>query len=380
MAHVPGVGTPGYNIPALRGFGFAARLGGELDGFARQRPSVIVRPGKAVLGERGNDEMYDVVTLGETMLRFTPPARNRLEQVDHLQVHIGGSESNTAVGLARLGLKTAWLSRLPSTALGRMVSGELSKYGVDTSHVVWSDSDRVGLYFLEEAGPPRGSQVIYDRRDSAISRMQPHELPRELFAPGGLKCFHTTGITMALSDSTRATALLATQLAEAADALISFDINYRSKLWSPAEAVKHCEPMLHSADLIFLPDRDVQTLFQLPAVEEPEQALETLSQRYPGARWIMTRGRTGSTCLADGTFYVEGIFASDEIGRLGGGDAFSAGFLAQYLASQGDIPSALRWGAAVSALKYSMPGDLPLVTRAEVEALVGRNDAQKQWR
>ncbi len=117
--------------------------------------------------------MVDVVTLGETMLRFTPPARNRLEQADHLQVHVGGSESNTAVGLARLGLKTAWLSRLPTTALGRMVCGELSKYGVDTSHVIWSDTDRLGLYFLEEAGPPRGSQVIYDRRDSAISRMQP---------------------------------------------------------------------------------------------------------------------------------------------------------------------------------------------------------------
>lgn len=323
---------------------------------------------------------YDVVTLGETMLRFTPPARNRIEHADHLQVHVGGSESNTAVGLARLGLKTAWLSRLPRTALGRIVSGELSKYGVDTSHVVWSDSDRLGLYFLEEAGPPRGSQVIYDRRDSAISRMQPDELPRELFAPGALRCFHTTGITMALSDSARATALLAVQLATEAKALISFDINYRSKLWSPSDAVKHCEPMLQAADLIFIPDRDVQTLFGLPAVDEPEQALEILSQRYTGAEWVMTRGRTGSTCLANGTFYVEGIFTSDEIGRLGGGDAFSAGFLAHYLESQGNIPQSLRWGAAVSALKYSMPGDLPLVTRAEVEALVGRNDPQKQWR
>ena len=324
--------------------------------------------------------MYDVITLGETMLRFTPAARNRLEQADHLQVHIGGSESNTAVGLARLGLKTAWLSRLPNSALGRMVSGELSKYGVDTSHVKWSDSDRLGLYFLEEAGPPRGSQVIYDRRDSAISRMQPDELPRELFVAGQVKCFHTTGITLALSDSARATALRAVELAKQAQAIISFDINYRSKLWTPADAVRHCESMLQAADLIFLPDRDAQTLFQLPAVDEPEQALETLSQRYPGATWIMTRGRTGSTCLAGGTFYVEGIFASDEIGRLGGGDAFSAGFLAHYLESQGNIPASLRWGAAVSALKYSMPGDLPLVTRSEVETLVNRTDTHKQWR
>ncbi len=115
---------------------------------------------------------------------------------------------------------------------------------------------------------------------------------------------------MALSDSARATARLAVDLARQANAIISFDINYRSKLWSPAEAVKHCEPILHVADLIFIPDRDVQNLFGLPALEDPEQALETLSGRYPTAKWIMTRGRTGSTCLAAGTFYVEGIFAS----------------------------------------------------------------------
>ncbi len=131
--------------------------------------------------------------------------------------------------------------------------------------------------------------MIYDRRDSAISRIQPDELPRELFAPGMLKCFHTTGITLALSDSARATAMLAAQLAAEAGALISFDINYRSKLWTPEEAARHCQSMFEMADLIFLPDRDVQTLFGLPAVEEPEQALETLAQRYPGAKFIMTR-------------------------------------------------------------------------------------------
>ncbi|MCC6507569.1 MAG: sugar kinase [Pirellulaceae bacterium] len=318
-------------------------------------------------------ESFDVVTLGETMLRFTPPSRNRLEQADHLQVHIGGSESNTAVGLARLGLKTTWLSRLPSTALGRMVSGELARYGVDVSHVVWTDNARLGLYFLEEAGPPRGSQVIYDRSDSAISRMTPDELPRSLFEANKLRLFHTTGITLALSESTRETALLAAKLAKAAGALISFDINYRSKLWSPAAAAQHCQSMLQLADLIFIPDRDIQTLFQLPAVDEPERALETLAGRWPHATWVMTRGRTGSSAIAHGTFYVEGIFASDEVGRLGGGDAFSAGFLARYLESHGDVASSLRWGAATSALKYSIPGDLPLMTRAEVEALVKNN-------
>lgn len=313
---------------------------------------------------------YDVVTLGETMLRFTPPARARLEQAHELQVHVGGSESNTAVGLARLGLRTAWLSRLPDSSLGRMVSGELARYGVDVQHVVWCDDARLGLYFLEEAGPPRGSSVIYDRRDSAISHMTPDDLPNEIFSPRGCGVFHTTGITLAISQSARATAEAATVLARQAGALVSFDVNYRARLWSPEAAAAGCERMLQQADLVFLPDRDAQLLFGVPATTDPRHALMQLYERYPQATWIMTRGRIGSMAIARGQLYEQGIFLSDDIGRLGGGDAFSAGFLARFLAGDHDVGDALRWGAATSALKYSMPGDLPLITRAEVETLV----------
>ncbi|HSQ13328.1 MAG TPA: sugar kinase [Candidatus Deferrimicrobium sp.] len=324
--------------------------------------------------------IYDVLTFGETMLRFTPPARTRIEQTHDFQVHVGGSESNTAVGLARLGIRTAWLSRLPGSPLGRMVSGELARYGVDVQHVVWCDDARVGLYFLEEAGPPRGSSVIYDRRHSAISRMTPDDLPRQLFAPGSFRAFHTTGITLAISDTAQATAELAVELAKAAGALISFDVNYRAKLWSPEQAAAGCDRLLQQADLVFIPDRDAQTLFDLPAVDQPESALEQLSARYPQAVFVMTRGRVGSMAIADGNIVEQGIFASDEVGRLGGGDAFSAGFLARCLESQGDITSAMRWGAATSALKYSIPGDLPLMTRSEVERLVASDGSQNSLR
>lgn len=319
---------------------------------------------------------YDVVTMGETMLRFTPTGRIRLEQAGQLQVHVGGSESNTAVGLARLGLRTAWLSRLPATSLGRMVSGELARYGVDVNHVIWSHDSRLGLYFLEEGGPPRGSHIIYDRRDSAISRITPVELPQSLFATGCLRAFHTTGITLALSDTARATAELAAQLAESAGAVVSFDINYRSRLWSPQEALAGCQRLLQMADLVFLPDRDAQTIFDVPAVDDPGYSLEQLAARYPKATWVMTRGRSGSMALARGKLYAQGIFASDEVGRLGGGDAFSAGFLARYLEGDGDVGEALRWGAATAAIKYSIPGDLPLVSREEVEALLASGAAE----
>lgn len=323
----------------------------------------------------------DVLAFGETMLRFTPPGRLRLEQADTLQVHVGGSESNTAVGLARLGLRTGWISRLPRTALGRMVSGEIAKYGVDVQHVLWCEDDRLGLYFFEEAGPPRGSQVIYDRRDSAISRIEPQDFPSQLFETLPVRAFHTSGITLAISDSARRTATFAAEQARHAGALVSFDFNYRSRLWSPSAAAAGCQPLLHLANIIFIPERDAELVLQIGGSADPAVTIQRLAQLNPNAVWVMTRGREGSIAWSAGQVCRCGIFVSDEIGRLGGGDAFGAGFLARYLESQADptpddVADALRWGAATSALKYSIPGDLPLMTRDEVVQLLNSGSAE----
>jgi len=122
---------------------------------------------------------YDVLTFGESMLRLTPPGFLRIEQTRSFDVWVGGTESNTAVGLARLGLKAAWLSRLPASPLGRYISNRIAQYGVDVRHVVWApdEGERLGIYFHEKAPPPRPSEILYDRRDSAMSRMQPADLP-----------------------------------------------------------------------------------------------------------------------------------------------------------------------------------------------------------
>lgn len=314
--------------------------------------------------------LYDVMALGETMIRLTPPDRKRLEQSGELQVHVGGSESNTAVGLARLGMRTAWISRLPNSSLGRLVSGELTRHGVDTSHLAWCDEGRMGLYFLEEGGPPRGSQIIYDRRNSAASQMTPDDLPVSLFKTRAMRVFHTTGITLAISESARATAMRAAELTHEADRLLSFDVNHRSRLWSPEEAATACDAMLKLSRIVFLPDRDAETLFGVPARSDPELAIKQLAKRYRQATWIMTLGNRGSIAYEYGSTFTQGIYASNEVGRLGGGDAFSAGFLARYLESEGDVRDSLRWAAATAAIKYSIPGDLPILSRNEVESVV----------
>ncbi len=312
---------------------------------------------------------YDVVTLGESMLRLTPPELLRLEQTRSFNVEVAGSESNTAVGLARLGLKTCWLSRLPDTALGRLAAGELMRYGVDTRHVCWTGTARMGLYFVEQGAEPRGAQVIYDRKDSAVSHMQPSDLPRDLFTEEGARLFHTSGISLAIGESAAQTTLHALSLAKQAGWLVSFDVNHRSKLWSVEEARAGCHDALALADFIFVAQRDAVALFKLE-FDEPRKLLEQLAQLYPQAVVVLTKGAAGAAARTpEGEVYSEAALAAEQVDRVGGGDAFSAGFLYGYL-TFGSVATALRWGVVVAALKYSIRGDLPLVNLAEVRALV----------
>ncbi len=315
---------------------------------------------------------YDVVTLGETMIRLTPPDFKRIEQAISFDIEIGGTESNTSVGLTRLGLRVAWLSRLPENPLGHLVADTLTRYGVDTSHVVWSEADRLGLYFLEEGKAPRGSSVIYDRADSAISLMTPEELPRDLFVKEGARLLHLTGITPAIGEAAAATAQRALKLAEDAGWLISFDQNYRAKLWSPREARAGCEPFAQAADLLFFPLRDAQLIYELDDLAA-EQVIARLAESYPRATIVLTLGSDGAMARdPDGRVLQQPAYPSEVLDRLGGGDAFSAGFLYGYLLKQDDaqLGRALQWGVAAAAVKRTIRGDIPLFRREEVAAVM----------
>ena len=158
--------------------------------------------------------MTDLVTFGETMLRLSPPRGDRLETTRELAVQAGGAESNVAVGAARLGVDAAWLSKLPDSPLGRRVTSELRSHGV-SPEIAWADPDesRVGTYYLEHGGAPRGTNVIYDRANAAITTVEPDELPA---APlDGAEWFHTTGITPALSPAAAETTTTGWQSATA---------------------------------------------------------------------------------------------------------------------------------------------------------------------
>ena len=319
---------------------------------------------------------YDVVTLGETMLRLTPPGCERFEQASSWEVHVGGSESNTAVGCTRLGLRTAWLSRLTDNPLGRMIEGALRQHQVDTSHIVWTDRDRVGTYYLQRGTPPRASQVTYDRAGSAAANWQPTELPIALFREGASRVLHTTGITLGISQSAAATVQRAMELAAQAQWMLSFDVNYRARLWPVDVARERCRWAMERADVVFVAERDVIKLFAI-AAEDPLEMLHLLRNIFPRPMLVMTRGSLGAVALApDGASWTQPAFQAEEVERLGGGDAFSAGFLRGWL-DTGELADAMRWGAAVAALKYTTPGDLPLIDVADAEALVKNNEASR---
>jgi 2-dehydro-3-deoxygluconokinase len=326
--------------------------------------------------------LYDVVTMGETMLRLTPPGAGRLDLARRLEVEVGGTESNTAVGLARLGLSCAWISRLPSTPLGNLVSGELARHGVDVSHVVRCPDERLGLYFYEDAPPARRHRVVYDRSDSAASHLQPHDINPDLLSPNRCRLVHLTGITPAISESARRTTRHILEAARMAGLPISFDTNYRAGLWSPDQARRELLHHMERASIVISSLRDLTTVFST----EPDRkkALGWLRQQLPNQICVVTLGSEGATaCLPGGDTVYRRAIPTTEVGRLGGGDAFNAGFLygwLQFPPGPEKLGRCLDWGVAAASLKYATPGDMAVLDKEEITALLdtGPTDGRVQ--
>ena len=318
--------------------------------------------------------MTHVITLGETMLRLSPPNQQMIEQAQSFDAFVGGSESNVAVGLARLGWDVAWVSRMTDNPVGQRVVNAIREHGVDTSSVIWTSADRVGTYYLQTGPQPRGSQVIYDRAGSAMSRIQPADLPATLFDPARPGWLHTSGITLGLSETAAKTAHHAIQTAKSAGWRISFDVNYRAKLWDNVTATNQCTQAMAQADLIFIALRDAQHLFGTQA--DYPSALNVLQAQFPQATIVITLSADGACCTdAAGTVTHQPAFPAAGSGRVGGGDAFAAGFLSGLLAGlSSDI--ALAWGAAAAAYKYTIPGDMPLLDKAALQRLIDADPPQ----
>ena len=333
--------------------------------------------------------MFDVVTFGEAMIRFSPPNYQRLEQATSLDIQIGGGELNVAVGVARLGLKSTWVSRLPKNPLARLMENRVRQAGVDTSNLLWAGDGRLGLYFVEFGAAPRASSVLYDRAHSAISAIRPGEVNwKKVFE--GAKWFHTSGITPALSDSAAEVTREALQAAKAAGATVSYDLNYRGKLWTPDKAQAVQEPLMEFVDVLITTEEDTGVVFKIKAsgktddkgfekisAESYKEVARRLQEKFKFKAVAITlrenplvwRNTWTAICYADGKFYEDSKYELEIVDRVGGGDSFSAGFICGYL-SKKTYDAAVRYGNAFSALKHTNPGDFNWATLDEVEKLL----------
>ncbi|GIW78400.1 MAG: 2-dehydro-3-deoxygluconokinase [Gemmatales bacterium] len=308
------------------------------------------------------------------MIRLSPPNFRRLEQAHSLDVMVGGAELNSAVGLARLGHASAWVSRLTNNPLGRLVANHAREAGVLTEHIVWTNEDRVGLYFLEFGAAPRASSVLYDRRHSAIAGIQPGMVDwSKVFA--GVKWFHVSGITPALSTSAAETTREALQAARNANVQISIDLNYRAKLWSQEEAGRWMSEFMNLCDVLITTEEDTQRVFQISG-EDYEDVAAKLAKRFPLKIVAITlrenplvwKNQWTAIAWRDGKVYRTRSYEVEIVDRLGAGDSFAAGLIHGLL--EGDLQKGVDFGVAASAMKHSIPGDFAWITREEVETLM----------
>lgn len=315
--------------------------------------------------------MKRIVTLGELMLRLMPSGYTRFVQADGYGATFGGAEANVAVALSSLGMDAAFVTRLPEHEIGQAAVNALRRYGVDTSGIV-RGGQRIGVYYAEKGASQRPGKVIYDREASAFATA-----PREAFdwdrLLEGADWFHFSGITPALGDLPLAICRDALEAARRRGVTVSCDLNFRSKLWSPARALEVMESLLPYVDYC----KDALRFGgEIPPFEEDLALAGEMISRF-GLRGVaMTRrvSRTandhtwsGALCTGGGVCFSR-EYEMHIVDRIGGGDAFMAGWI--YALLDGASPEeAIGFAAAAGCLDHSLEGDFLLVSADEVRAL-----------
>jgi 2-dehydro-3-deoxygluconokinase len=321
---------------------------------------------------------HDLVTFGEALIRLSPPHCQRLEQTSLLDVAVGGAELNAAVTAQRLGLSTAYVTRLTDNPLGRMAVNKAREHGVDVSNVLWTEGDRVGVYYMEFGASPRANSVIYDRQGSALASIRPGDFDwKSILA--GVRVFHTSGITPALSRSAAAVTQEAVRAAKEVGLKVSIDLNYRARLWSREEARDVMSDLVMDADLLITTEEDTERVFGIRG-DSYEDVAHALAERFHLETVAITLRETETVwrntwtaiALSAGRVYRAPVFDIELVDRVGAGDSFAGGFLAGYLQSGAEF--AVQYGTAVSALKQTNPGDLCWATPSEVMRLLQGGD------
>ncbi|WP_114951729.1 sugar kinase [Sphingosinicella terrae] len=332
-----------------------------------------------------------VACFGELLLRLSAPGRELLLQSGRLDVHVGGAEANVAIGLARLGHRTAMIGRVPDNPLGEAAAGFLRRHGVDASRVATAPG-RMGLYFLSTGAGLRASAITYDREGSSFALAGPDDFDWTALLEGADR-LHLSGITPALGPRSAAVAEAAAEAAAARAIPLSFDGNYRANLWErwDGDPPSILRRLVEKADILFGNHRDVALLLGRSLEGEGEArrraAAEAAFAAFPKLELIASTARhlvdadthrlSGRIDTRDGAVQTEEVTIPGIVDRIGAGDAFAAGVLHGLRLGRG-IDWAARAGLALACLKHSLPGDASLFGTGEVDAfMAGQLDVRR---
>ncbi len=350
-----------------------------------------------------SDCELDLLSLGECMIRLSPPGHQRIEHTPYFEAWAGGGEYNVAYALSRFGLRTGWVSKLVDNPLGWFVRNHARSSGMDISEVVWvpydgvGRADRIGLNFTEVGVGVRASVALYDRGHAAASHMKTGEVDwNRIFGKRGVRWFHLGGIFTALSDNCAEVAKEAMQAAHEAGTIVSYDLNFRSTLWKSEKAIsvtKELVPYIHvligneedfQKVLGFGVDGAGESLEKLP-LEGYKNMVKRVVDTYPNIQVVGTTLREvvsgllnnwSAILYSDGKFYESRRFENLEIvDRVGGGDGFCSGMIYGYLNGL-SAQECVDMGATHGALLQSTRGDTSMVTLDEVKHVMKGGSAR----
>ena len=328
------------------------------------------------LGTSGKS--FDALTFGEIMLRLSPVNAERMAVGDMFEKCVGGAELNVSSGISLLGLRTGIISKLPQNEIGMFAKNRIRFCGVSDDYMVYdrSDSARLGLYYYENGVHPRKPCVVYDRRNSSVNSISMEEVPDEAFR--NTRLFHTTGISLVLSGNTREVTVELIRRFKQGGAAISFDVNYRANLWREQEARETIEKILPLVDILFVSEETSRRMFQKTG--DITDIMKSYCRDF-GVSMVATterkvlspRKHTFTSSIYEAAvdrFYREAPYEDIEvIDRIGSGDAYVAGVLFGLL-RYGETQKALEFANAYSALKNTVPGDLPASDFRETQQII----------
>jgi 2-dehydro-3-deoxygluconokinase len=320
-----------------------------------------------------------VVCFGEVLLRLSAPGHERLLQSPNLQVFFGGAEANVAAALSAFGHPTAMISVLPDNPLGAATIASLRSQNID-SRFLATKPGRMGLYFHTQGAMQRPSEVVYDRADSSFALAGPDTFDWAQILTG-VKWLHVSGITAAVSEQGTKSVLRAVQSAQRLGTRVSFDCNYRARVWGArsVQAPGILKELCGYATLLFADDRDIELMLGSSATTA------TAFEQFPSLRWIArTQRRVHSVekQLYSGEFVSRSVQLKSReydlsgiVERIGAGDAFAAGALHRLLVDESDVHAVIEFATAAACYKHSLPGDACIATVAEIDALLGERTA-----